>query len=1019
MATKPIVIAIQGNDSNLKKALKKASDRVEGFGKKVAKVGVAAGAAFGASAVAISSKGITAFADWEKGLNETLTLLGTRDQAVFDQMSQQAKNFARDFGVLPDELLPALYDSISAGIPQGSVFEFLEQAHKASVAGVSTIGDAVDGLSSVLNSYGQENISAAETSDLMLKAVALGKTTFGELSASIFQMAPIASAVGIPFKDLTTSIANLTAKGTPTSVAATQMKAAMAELAKEGTKADVAFRDLTGMGLQQFLEEEGNFASAIISMKEGADKAGISVLDMFGSIEAGQGILALTSDGGQKYLDTLGQMGNASGATEEAFKTMDSTMSASFDKVKANLSILAIEVGEKLAPMVEKASGLLLKGFRNLKPAIQTARTNIVNLAKRIKAFVLPIFHTVTDWVNDVATAVINYLAPGFQVLWEKIRQVKDIIVDLVQDGVAFLVDAFNKINWGEVGEKLLEVFTAVKKAVIDFAKAVPSAFETALEWVQKYRKVIITVGGAVAGLVVGFYAYKAALVVIDKWNKLVAISTKLWNAAMALNPVGIVVVAVIALVGALIAAYTQFESVRDVVHKVAKFFRDKILPIFKAFWESIVEFAMIFWDSLKDIFVLVKALFTGDWATVWEKAKELVGNAMNVIVATFIKLPMRIFEALLPLLGLVLGLFGDLFVALGKKIADEFMVIVEWFAELGGRILSAVSSFGEDIVFWIGDALSDLFNAVKDWYVGYIEWWGNLGSNVINAVSGFGSDLIGWITGAVSGMFTTLKDWVNVTLLPFFFNLPKRIVDNALLMVSKLLELGKTFAMNFLDGLKMIIGSTYEFATRLKDSIVGFGGAIVDWLVTGIKNGASRIWDALKGIIGSTTSWLPSWLNPFSKTTSMSRRTLMNAPWGNASQAGEQAASAVSGQIDWFSNAETLQHFNQRGASSLLSMIQGMENADKQLDMAVHAMQGSIFGQQSFPGEVQPLTVAQVTDIMRSGGFNSNGSQTAIDITVNAGMGTDGAEVGQAIVESLQDWQRQNGSIPIATVAQ
>ena len=43
----------------------------------------------------------------------------------------------------------------------------------------------------------------------------------------------------------------------------------------------------------------------------------------------------------------------------------------------------------------------------------------------------------------------------------------------------------------------------------------------------------------------------------------------------------------------------------------------------------------------------------------------------------------------------------------------------------------------------------------------------------------------------------------------------------------------------------------------------------------------------------------------------------------------------------------------------------------------------------------------------------------TTINLTVNAGMGTDGAEVGQAIVESLQDWQRQNGSIPIATVAQ
>ena len=43
----------------------------------------------------------------------------------------------------------------------------------------------------------------------------------------------------------------------------------------------------------------------------------------------------------------------------------------------------------------------------------------------------------------------------------------------------------------------------------------------------------------------------------------------------------------------------------------------------------------------------------------------------------------------------------------------------------------------------------------------------------------------------------------------------------------------------------------------------------------------------------------------------------------------------------------------------------------------------------------------------------------TTINLTVNAGMGTDGAEVGQVIVESLQAWSRQNGSIPIATVSQ
>ena len=65
MASRPIKIAIIGDDSQLKKTLKGATDRLENFGKKVGKFGIAAGAAFGATAVAASTKGITAFADFE------------------------------------------------------------------------------------------------------------------------------------------------------------------------------------------------------------------------------------------------------------------------------------------------------------------------------------------------------------------------------------------------------------------------------------------------------------------------------------------------------------------------------------------------------------------------------------------------------------------------------------------------------------------------------------------------------------------------------------------------------------------------------------------------------------------------------------------------------------------------------------------------------------------------------------------------------------------------------------------
>jgi hypothetical protein len=43
-------------------------------------------------------------------------------------------------------------------------------------------------------------------------------------------------------------------------------------------------------------------------------------------------------------------------------------------------------------------------------------------------------------------------------------------------------------------------------------------------------------------------------------------------------------------------------------------------------------------------------------------------------------------------------------------------------------------------------------------------------------------------------------------------------------------------------------------------------------------------------------------------------------------------------------------------------------------------------------------------------------GGQTVINLTVNAGMGTDGKSVGDAIVNELKRWSRKNGKIPVTT---
>ena len=374
MAVVEVVEAkVTADTSQFDRSMNRVGGAFAGLGNAAKKGMQVVGTAMAAGAVAAVGKGVTAFAGFESSMNEVFTLMPGITNDAMAAMGDDVKNFSKEMGVATGEAIPALYQAISAGVPQDNVFDFLETAQMAAVGGVTDLETAVDGISSVVNAYGSDVVSAAEASDLMFTAVKLGKTDFEQLSRSIFQVAPIAASMGVEFADVSAALATLTAQGVPTSVAATQMKAAVSELGKEGTKASDAFQQFSGQTFNEFIAGGGDLVGAFTAMKDGADAAGQSVLDSFGSIEAGQAVLALTADGGEAFGAALEEMGASAGATETAFNTMENSLSRDFDKIKANVEVILIEIGEKFAPLVAQALGFIVDNFDTFKEKGQQA----------------------------------------------------------------------------------------------------------------------------------------------------------------------------------------------------------------------------------------------------------------------------------------------------------------------------------------------------------------------------------------------------------------------------------------------------------------------------------------------------------------------------------------------------------------------------------------------------------------------------------------------------------------------
>jgi TP901 family phage tail tape measure protein len=294
------------------------------------------------------------FAAFDTSMREVWTLLPDLSAAGFASMQDDVRTFTKEMGVATTDAVPALYQAISSGVPPENVFDFLTSAAKLSIGGVTTLETAVDGLTSVTNAYGKENLSAEKASDLFFTAVKLGKTTVGELSTSLFQVVPTAAALGIGFETVTAALAAMTVQGVPTAVATTQLRQLFVELNKEGGKAAATFQDLSGKSFANFVRDGGSVQEALALMAEHAKDGNTSLSNLFGSVEAGNAALALTSESGAAAFNSaLGEMAESSGATDEAFGRMDEGIGRSWDKLKVRIDDLKLSLGEKLAPALE------------------------------------------------------------------------------------------------------------------------------------------------------------------------------------------------------------------------------------------------------------------------------------------------------------------------------------------------------------------------------------------------------------------------------------------------------------------------------------------------------------------------------------------------------------------------------------------------------------------------------------------------------------------------------------------
>jgi hypothetical protein len=149
--------------------------------------------------------------------------------------------------------------------------------------------------------------------------------------------------------------------------------------------------------------------------------------------------------------------------------------------------------------------------------------------------------------------------------------------------------------------------------------------------WLVKYQGWLIPIAGGVLAIVAAFKLYSI-------YVRIVAAVTKAWTAVQAalnivmnMNPIGLIVLAIIGLVAAFVIAYKRSETFRNVVDGAFRAIKTVVMNVIN----FLKPFIMTAFSVLKTVFTVYFNIYRAVFRVAFSVIKTIVVGAFNAIKAT------------------------------------------------------------------------------------------------------------------------------------------------------------------------------------------------------------------------------------------------------------------------------------------------------------------------------------------------------------------------------------------------
>ena len=662
----------------------------------------------------------SAGAEFENAMAKTSTLFKGSD-ADLAALGDDIQRLSAASGASASELAEAAYSALSASVPAEQLGSMLEQSSKLAVAGFTDVDTALSATAKTMNAYGMEGEdSIGKVQKVLMQTQNLGITTVGELGASLAQVTPTAAAFGVSFEQVGASLATMTAQGTPTAQATTQLNSLIAELGKSGTQAAnnlmeaAEGTEYAGMSFTEMMDSGATLDEILGMLAASADVNGLSMVDMFSSIEAGKAALSIFSGEGEVFHSNLDQMGTDADVVGEAYGKMSETLQFQSGRIHQTLTNIGASLFELASgPIGDAAASIadaldsILKGLQEdgLQGAMDAA-------AEAIGGFVdkLTEAHPALEPIVSIITAIVDHM------------------------------------------DQIIAVLSAVAGAMV------------ALK-ILSFVQALMSVAGAIQGII-------TALSMVKSFAGLVSLITTLAG-----GPLVLIVAAIGAVAGALIYLWNTNEGFRTAVINAwntivatATSVWTAVVEFFTVTIPQAVQTLQTWFSNLpQNIQLCLTQIITSAaaWASdMAAKAVTAASGFVNNVVTWVTSLPGKVWTWLTNTITRVLTWAGDMRSNASTAASDFVNEVVTWIMSLPDKLWSWLSSAAKKVVDWGSDLKSNAKDAAQELVDGVIDTVKSLPEDMIQTGKDIADGLangirkgIEWVKSAARSIASKAKE--------------------------------------------------------------------------------------------------------------------------------------------------------------------------------------------------------------------------------------------------------------------